>query len=80
MMPWERRNADRIPDPVWAATLTRVRAEFDEMPCLCVTPDQARVLFGLPQHVSASMLSRLAGDGFLDQTASGEYMRRSTPP
>jgi hypothetical protein len=34
-------------EPIWNATVTRVRAEFEEMPCLRVTPEQARLLFGL---------------------------------
>lgn len=73
----ERRDADRIPDPVWADTLARVRGEFEEMPCLCVTPDKARVLLGLGSDaVSSSILNRLAEDGFLEQNSNGEYVRR----
>jgi hypothetical protein len=80
-MEQDRRRADRIPDGLWVATLTRVRGEFDEMPCLRVTPDRARVLFGLESdEVSMLILSRLAGDGFLDQTSSGEYVRRKLTP
>jgi hypothetical protein len=80
-MQQDRRRTDRIPDGLWVDTLTRVRAEFDEMPCLRVTPDRARVLFGLgSDEMSNSILSRLAGDGFLDQTSSGEYVRRKLTP
>jgi hypothetical protein len=51
------------------------------MPCLRVTPDRARVLFGLgSDEMSSSILNRLAGDGFLDQTSSGEYVRRKLTP
>ena len=75
-MDHERRSPDRIPDPLWSDTVNRVRGEFEEMPCLCVTPEQARVLFGLSSdEVSSSILNRLAGDGFLDQNGSGEYVR-----
>lgn len=77
----ERRGSDRLPDSQWAETMTRVRAEFEEMPCLCVTPDQARMLFGLASdQVSSSILNRLAGNGFLDRNGSGEYMRRNPSP
>ena len=46
-----------------------------------VTPDRARVLFGLgSDEVSSSILNRLAGDGFLDMTANGEFVRRKITP
>jgi hypothetical protein len=68
-----------MPDAQWAATLTRVRGEFDEMRCLCLTPEKARAFFGLPSDgVSSSILQRLTGDGFLDQNGSGEFVRRRT--
>ena len=80
-MQQDRRRTDRLPDGLWTATVTRVRAEFDEMPCLRVTPDRARVLFGLDSdEVSNSILSRLADDGFLAQTSTGEYVRRKLTP
>ena len=75
----DRRAADRVADAEWVDTLARVRGEFDEMPCLSLTPEQARVFFGLPsEDVSSSILNRLTGDGFLDQNGSGEFVRRRT--
>jgi hypothetical protein len=72
-----RRGSDRMPDPLWAGTLTRVRGEFEEMPCVCLTAEKARVFFGLPSDaVSTSILNRLADEGFLDQNGSGEFVRR----
>lgn len=66
-----------MPDPWWEDTLTRVRGEFGEMPCVCLTPEKARVFFGLPSDaVSTSILRRLAGEGFLDQNGNGEFVRR----
>jgi hypothetical protein len=68
-----------MPDVLWSDTLARVRGEFDEMPCLCLTPDKARAFFGLPSdEVSSSVLNRLTGEGFLDQNGSGEFVRRRT--
>jgi hypothetical protein len=58
--------------------LTRVRGEFEEMPCLRVTEQQARVLFGLPTAASSWVLSSLERAGFLDRTPQGEYVRRTT--
>lgn len=68
-----------MPDGQWADTLARVRGEFDEMPCVCLTPEKARAFFGFPSDaVSTSILTRLAGEGFLDQNGSGEFVRRRT--
>lgn len=76
---WRQRSGDRLPDSEWDSTLCRVRAEFDEMPCLRVTPEQARCLFGLPQRVSEWVLNRLAREGFLE-SRNGEYARRQAEP
>jgi hypothetical protein len=69
-----------MPDGVWQATLRRVRGEFDEMPCMRVTPDQARMLFGISEPAVNWILERLAADGFLSRTDQGEYIRRQTAP
>jgi hypothetical protein len=77
---WHRRSPARLPDPVWSATLDRVRSEFEEMPCLRVTLEQARLLFGLPGQTSSWILLRLAKDGFLVRTDAGEFVRRQATP
>ena len=69
-----------MPDALWKATITRVRAEFEEMPCLRVTREQAGVLFGLPESEISWILGCLERDGFLDRTPRGEYQRRNAPP
>ncbi len=66
-----------MPDALWNATITRVRGEFEEMPCLRVTREQACVLFGLPGQISEWVLRRLERDGYLDRTPRGEYLRRT---
>lgn len=66
-----------MPDREWNATISRVRGEFDEMPCIRVTPEQARSLLGLTEPVSSWVLARLADEGFLARTPQGEYIRRS---
>ena len=70
---------ERIADTEWAGILMRVRAEFEEMPCLRVTREQARALFGLPEPVSEWVLDRLSREGFLE-ARNGEYVRRTTQP
>ena len=77
---WGRRSEDRMPDALWNATITRVRAEFEEMPCLRVTCEQARVLFGLPEQFAEWVLKCLERDGYLDRTPRGEYLRRIGAP
>jgi Fic family protein len=56
--------------------LDRVRGEFEEMPCLRVTAEQARLLFGLTDSTSNGILERLVEEGFLTRTGQGEYFRR----
>lgn len=77
---FRRRSRDRLPDPLWQATVDRVRGEFEEMPCLRVPPVQARTLFGLPDRVCDWVLRRLESDGFLGRTPQREYVRRTTAP
>lgn len=77
---WHVRSPERMPDGLWQATVTRVRSEFEEMPCLRVTPAQARVLFGLSGKTSDWVLRRLEDEGFLIQTPDGQYVRRNTAP
>lgn len=76
---WQPRAAERLSDAEWARTLRRVRAEFDEMPGLCVTPEQARMLFGVPETVLGRILGRLADEGYLEWRG-GQYVRREAPP
>jgi hypothetical protein len=79
-MEFQTRSADRMADELWDATLTRVRGEFEEMPCMRVTPAQASALLGLRQEASERILERLAREGFLSRTPQGEYMRRNGAP
>jgi hypothetical protein len=77
---WRERSPDRMPDGLWRAALDRVRAEFEEMPCLRVTLSEARRLFGLPDESTTWVLRHLASEGFLDTTERGEYFRRAAHP
>lgn len=76
MQTWKVRSSFRLADDEWQETMRRVRAEFEEMPCLRVTLLQARMLFGLSDTVSSWVLSCLTRDGFLEQGRDGEYVRR----
>ena len=78
---WSPRSSpDRLPDLEWSSAFARIRAEFEEMPCLRVTAAQARVLFGLSDAHALWVLDRLVGDGFLERSRAGEYSRRNAAP
>jgi hypothetical protein len=77
---WKTRSPHRLPDLLWQAAVNRIRAEFEEMPCLRVTLSDARRLFGLPDPAAAWVLRCLAQEGFLVRTARGEYTRRAARP
>ena len=77
---WKARSPYRMPDLHWRAAVNRIRSEFEEMPCLRVTPADARRLFGLPDPAVTWVLRSLADEGFLMRTERGEYMRRAANP
>jgi hypothetical protein len=62
-----------------AVLLTRIRAEFREMPGLRLTPPQARRLWGLDAPVCDTILSCLMEDGFLRRTLDGSFVRADLP-
>jgi hypothetical protein len=51
----------------------RVLAEFREMPCLRLTADQARRLFGLRDDVSTRVMRQLINEGCIRQDEDGRY-------
>lgn len=73
--PIERRNV-----AVRERLVGRIRAEFQEMPGVCLTLQQARRLFGLPEDACARILSGLAREGLLRRKADGSYGRSDVRP
>ena len=55
----------------------RIKADFEEMPDLTLTPRQAARLCALDESVAAAALRRLEGRGILRQTRRG-FLRSST--
>ena len=53
--------------------LNRVRAEFEEMPCLRLTRDQAQRLFGLRADVCARLLDTLVAQHALCREGDDRY-------
>lgn len=54
-----------------------VRREFDEMPGLALTVDQARRLWALEPRTCSVVLSVLVDAGYLCVTGDGHYARPS---
>ena len=56
--------------------LRRIRGEFEEMPCLCLTYAQARRLFGLSPDVCRRVLGSLVQEHTLTCGPDGRYRLR----
>lgn len=55
--------------------LQLIRAEYLEIPGLCLTEPQARRLWGLDDLTADALLSALVNAGFLRRTRGGRYIR-----
>jgi hypothetical protein len=55
--------------------LARIRAEYLEMPGLCLTARQARRLWALEPGACDSVLTTLLADGFVRCTSDGRFVR-----
>ena len=64
----ERRNARSRED-----LLCRVRAEFDELPCLRLTRGQAQRLFGLRRDICERVLASLVAEDALTLGPDARY-------
>jgi hypothetical protein len=73
--PLERRNI-----PARQRLVSRIRAEFSEMPGLLLTLAQAGRLFGLTHDACARILSALAREGLLRRHDDGTYGRSDIRP
>ncbi len=75
ILPRERRDiASR------KALVRRVRAEFDEVPGMCLTLAQAARLFDLDIVVCGRILAELMETGLLRLTPTGQYVNRQIMP
>jgi two-component system cell cycle response regulator DivK len=66
----ERRNSASR-----RAALERVRHEFASLPGLALTPEQARLIFGLSRDATERILQTLVSEGFLARTGQGTFRR-----
>lgn len=57
------------------ALLCRIRSEFEEMPGLSVTLDQAARLFGLPRDIASRILERLTEARVLYRRRNEQFAR-----
>jgi hypothetical protein len=60
--------------------LSRVSAEYDEMPGLSLTAPQARLLFGLDPEACGEVLDRLMRQHVLRRAPTGQYVRNDREP
>ena len=60
------------------ALVTRIRAEYREMPGLQLTFAQARVLWQLDAPTCSAVLQMLVDEGFLVGTSDGRFIAGST--
>lgn len=60
------------------ALVAMIRAEFAEMPGLCLTRPQARRLWNLDEDECRRILDRLVASGYLAAGLRGRYFRPST--
>jgi DNA-binding IclR family transcriptional regulator len=54
--------------------IERVRAEYREMPGLCLSLAQAARLLGLDRPICNDVLHALVREGFLRETSRGDYV------
>jgi len=71
--PRPRPRLDRRNQTTRQSLLARIRGEFSEMPCLRLTRDQARRLFGLRPDVCDRVLATLVKEGELVCGTDGRY-------
>jgi hypothetical protein len=72
-LPRPRPILDRRNHTTRQSLLVRILREFDEMPCLLLTRDQARRLFGLRPDVCDRALVTLVQEGALVCGTDGRY-------
>lgn len=68
-----RRSNERRDLEGRAKLAQRVVSEFREMPCLRLTPAQARRLFGLRSDICDRLIAGLVRDGLLRIDEEGRY-------
>ena len=59
-----------------ADLLVLIRAEYDEMPGLHLTPPQVCRLFGIDPHTGETVMRMLVDEGIVTRTATGAFIRR----
>jgi hypothetical protein len=64
--------------PVSTVLLQRIRAEYSEMPGLCLTVAQAQRLWGLDHATSHAALAALVAGTFLTTTQKGFFVMAAT--
>jgi hypothetical protein len=67
--------------PTYQQAVTRIRAEYNEMPGMRLTPEQVQRLSGIELAVCRLVLDELVGAGFLQEAPDHTYSRgRASDP
>jgi hypothetical protein len=75
-----RITKDRRDDRSREALLGRIRAEFEEMPCMRLTARQVRRLFGLRSDVCERLLGTLVRERSLCRCSGDQYRLNDRNP
>ncbi len=62
-----------------AVIAVRIRGEFNQMPGLCLTLQQAQRLWALDTATCTHVLEGLTTEGFLRRSTAGIYLRSDRP-
>jgi hypothetical protein len=62
-----------------AALVTRLRAEYEALPGLKLTPAQVCHLWGVSEEICGSAMDALIEEGLLRRTATGAYIALPSP-
>lgn len=71
----DRRRATTANGPTIQSGLERIRAEYQEMPGLRLTPDQVARLCGVERSSCEQLLEALVDTRYLERSTDGRYAR-----
>jgi hypothetical protein len=77
LLPIVRPRVDRRSERSRDLLLSRIRGEFNEMPCLALTAPQAVRLFGLRNDICHRVLDSLVADGILWKRDDDRFVSRA---
>ena len=77
---WQARSPHRLPDILWNAAVSRIRAEFEEMPCLRVTREKRGASSDSRIPLWCGCCATSPTKDSCIENSRGEYVRRAAHP